>query len=243
GGPLRAVANIDSTLPGIGQLTPSSFESFSLHSGKLAIRTSGPAKEGFSSGEQSIHLWNNGIFTNLISVGDNLDGRLVRNLSPLSRQALQTDRVAFLLDFAAFPGPGLSHYLALPLSTTSVAALQNAASYTTNALSPGGIVTLYGIDMGPTALSTFSLDANNRIPTALEGVRVLFNGEPGPLLYVSANQLSAIVPYNLGNLTSVDVVVQFRDRVSRPLRVPLRTVEPGIFSLDRSGTGQGAILN
>lgn len=247
GGPLTPVANIDSTLPGIGQLTPSSFETFSLHNGQIAFRASGPFKEGYSSGEQSIHLWNNGLFTNLISVGDNLDGRLVRNLGPLSLQALHNtgnnNRVAFLMDFAAFPGPSLSVYVALPRSSTALAALQNAASYTANALSPGGIVTLYGVDLGPAALSTFALDSNSRIPTALEGVRVLFNGEPGPLLYVSANQLSAIVPYNLGNLSAVDVVVQYRDRVSSPLRVPLRAVEPGIFSLDRSGTGQGAILN
>ena len=42
---------------------------------------------------------------------------------------------------------------------------------------------------------------------SISGTSVLFNGTPAPLLYVSAGQVSAIVPYNVGGATA-QVVVQ-----------------------------------
>jgi uncharacterized protein (TIGR03437 family) len=161
----------------------------------------------------------------------------------LSPQALNSDRFTFMVDFAAFPGPGLAIYAAVPVSNTSVNGLQNSASYTTNVVSPGGIVTVYGAEMGPEELSSFTLDAAGRVPSVLRAARILFNGEAAPLLYTSANQASAIAPYLLDGATSAEVVVQFQDRVSRPFRVPVRAADPGLFSLERTGTGPGAILN
>src|ERR1035437_3189672 len=81
----------------------------------------------------------------------------------------------------------------------------NAASYlatpqfdfTGFAVAPGEIVTIYstnGSSIGPTSLATAQLDANGNIATTLAGTRVLFDGVASPMIYTSANQVSAVVP-------------------------------------------------
>ncbi|MBM3784573.1 MAG: hypothetical protein FJW30_09460 [Acidobacteria bacterium] len=243
GGALRNIADINSTLPGIGTLVPASFESFCLNSGKILFRVVGGPKEGFPAGENALMLWRNGTISKVIAVGDMLDGRVVRRVFNISNRAMSGDRFAFLVDFAAFPGPSLAIYIAVPVSATSVAAVQNAASYTPNVASPGGVVTVYGNEIGPATLRTFAFDQNLRIPTVLDNARILVNGEAAPVLYTSANQASAIVPYSFVNVPEATITAQFGDRVSRPFSVPLRTADPGLFSLDRTGRGPGAILN
>jgi uncharacterized protein (TIGR03437 family) len=244
GGSLRVIADINSSLPGMTTpLTATSFASYSLNNGRILFRAVGGPKEGFPGGEQALYLWQNGVYTRLIGTGDTLDGRIVRQVFDVSPQAFNGDKMTFLVDFAAFPGPGLAVYVAAPLSSTSVTGLQNAASYTSNVVSPGGIVTVYGTDIGPASLATFQLDTNGRVPSALSATRILFNGEAAPLLYTSATQASAIAPYLLQGQTAADVVVQYQDRISKAFNVPIRATDPGLFSIDRTGTGAGAILN
>jgi uncharacterized protein (TIGR03437 family) len=244
GGALRAIADINSALPGMTTpLTATSFASFSLQDGRIVFRVVGGPREGFPANEQALMLWRNGVITRLIGTGDTLDGRIVRQVFDVSPQAMSGERITFLVDFAAAPGPGLAVYAAVPVSNTTVTGLQNAASYTANVVSPGGIVTVYGREMGPGTLSEFQLDAARRVPFALSNARILFNGDPAPPLYVSAEQSSAIAPFLLEGRTSAEVVVQYQDRVSRPFTVQVRPADPGLFSIDRSGTGPGAILN
>lgn len=77
----------------------------------------------------------------------------------------------------------------------------------------------------------------------LAGARILFNGIPAPMLYTSATQASAIVPFALDGAASAEVVAQYQGRVSAPFRVTVSGADPGLFSADRTGTGPGAILN
>lgn len=244
GGSLRVIADINSSLPGMTTpLTATSFASYSLNNGRILFRAVGGPKEGFPGGEQALYLWQNGVHARLIGTGDTLDGRIVRQVFDVSPQAFNGDKITFLVDFAASPGPGLAVYTAVPVSNTTMTGLQNAASYTANVVSPGGIVTVYGTDMGPGSLSTFQLDTNGRVPSVLSATRILFNGEAAPVLYTSATQASAIAPYLLQGIANADVVVQYQDRVSRAFNIPVRATDPGLFSIDRSGTGPGAILN
>ena len=71
----------------------------------------------------------------------------------------------------------------------------NAASYAGGGLAPGEIVTIFGQAMGPAELTTLRLAEDGRLATTLSDTRILFNGIPAPLIYVSATQSSAIVPY------------------------------------------------
>ncbi len=119
----------------------------------------------------------------------------------------------------------------------------NAASYVGGGVAPGEIVTLFGSGMGPSELVSLRLTEERRLATALAGARILFNGVPAPLVYVSDKQSSAIVPYAVAGRTSVEVQVEYQGVQSDPVTVPLLASRPGIFSVDTSGQGQGAILN
>jgi uncharacterized protein (TIGR03437 family) len=88
-----------------------------------------------------------------------------------------------------------------------------------------------------------AFEQEGKLATTLADTRVLFNGIPAPLLYVSHTQSSAIVPYAMAGQSSVDVQVEFAGERSPAVSVPVLASRPGIFSLDGSGRGQAAILN
>ena len=124
----------------------------------------------------------------------------------------------------------------------------NAASYVGGGVAPGEIVTIFGSAMGPSELVPFQnvIEEDNgtyRLATLLADVRVLFDGLPAPLLYVSDKQSGAIVPYAVAGRSAIDVQVEYRGVLSDAVTVPVLPSRPGIFSLDASGHGQGAILN
>ncbi len=133
---------------------------------------------------------------------------------------------------------------ALPAPTPQVTSVLNGASYASGAVSPGEIVALIGTNMGPAAGLAFQLSSDGKsIPYSLGGVQVLFGGAPATLLYVSAIQINAIVPYTVAGNTSTAVQVQYLGQTSSALTLAVQAATPGIFSQDFTGSGPGAILN
>ena len=126
-------------------------------------------------------------------------------------------------------------------------AVTNGASANMSVISPGGIVTIYGVGLGPMTLTPFP--GTNPLPVVLPAsapsTSVSINGVAAPLLYASATQVSCIVPYALaivsGNAASL--VLTYGGTPSAPFSVNVSDTDPGIFTLDASGVGQGAILN
>jgi uncharacterized protein (TIGR03437 family) len=114
-------------------------------------------------------------------------------------------------------------------------------------VSPGGIVTIYGVGLGPAVLALFP--GANPVPVTLPATApataVTINGKPAPLLYTSATQVSCIVPYAVAsaNGSAVNLVLTYSGTPSLPFSVNVVAADPGIFTLDASGTGPGAILN
>jgi uncharacterized protein (TIGR03437 family) len=100
-----------------------------------------------------------------------------------------------------------------------ITAVTNAASYAPVPISPGEIVTIFG------------------------GTQVFFDGYPAPLVYSSATQVSAIVPYEIGGSQATSVVIQYQGARSVNVSIPVLDALPGIFTIDASGHGQGAIVN
>ncbi|MCP5116005.1 MAG: hypothetical protein GY953_34690 [bacterium] len=125
----------------------------------------------------------------------------------------------------------------------SLTAVTNAASYLENPLAPGEIVVAFGVDLGPAVLVVAEAGDTDRLPKELAGTKVLFNGEPGALLFTSGNQVGAIVPYALTTLAAdrIEVVVEFQGERSNPVELDLADASPGIFTI--GGASQGAILN
>jgi uncharacterized protein (TIGR03437 family) len=70
---------------------------------------------------------------------------------------------------------------------------------------------------------------------------VQINGEYMPLLYVASGQVSFQCP-KLDPGTPMSLVVEGNTGLSAPLSSTMQFATPGIFSLDASGRGQGAIL-
>ncbi|MBZ5582359.1 MAG: IPT/TIG domain-containing protein [Acidobacteriia bacterium] len=120
----------------------------------------------------------------------------------------------------------------------------NGASYDPAAVSPGEIVALGGTNLGPAKGVPYQLSSDQRsFSTTVAGTTVLFDGVPAALLYVSAAQVNAVVPYGVAGRTTTQVQVQYQGTSSNTLTVPVRAATPGIFTLDASGLGAGAILN
>lgn len=107
------------------------------------------------------------------------------------------------------------------------------------AISPGEIVALFGANLGPIT----GLANGGAFGTSLGAVQVRFGATAAPLIYVSATQINAVVPYGVAGSSNVAVTVQYGGVFSPGLTVPVQAATPGIFSHDNSGTGPGAILN
>jgi uncharacterized protein (TIGR03437 family) len=63
------------------------------------------------------------------------------------------------------------------------------------------------------------------------------------MIYASATQVSAIVPYEMAGKTQTTVVVEFNGFPGETSSSGLYDANPGIFTLDASGKGQAAALN
>ncbi len=147
---------------------------------------------------------------------------------------------------AVFPANSITMLVIPPASLAvpkpAVAVVANAASYST-AVAPGQMVVVWGSDMGPQDLLTQQFDANGMVSTKLGGVRILFDGIPAPLVYVSSSLASAVVPYFGATKATTHVQVEYQGVRSDPLEIPVTPTAPGLFTADASGQGEGVILN
>lgn len=119
----------------------------------------------------------------------------------------------------------------------------SAATFTGGAVAPGLLVTIFGSGIGPTALTTAQVTPQGALATTLAETRVLFDNVAAPLVYVSATQLSAIVPYGVAGKTTTAMQVEYRGLKSNAVNLRVTETAPGLFTANSSGKGQGAILN
>ncbi|MEO8596335.1 MAG: BACON domain-containing carbohydrate-binding protein [Candidatus Solibacter sp.] len=118
----------------------------------------------------------------------------------------------------------------------------SAANYNADAVAPGEIVALFGDNMGPASIVTLQLE-NGTVTSSLAGTQVLFDDVPAPMVYTLKGQVSAVVPYGVAGKPSTAIQVKYLDQVSNTMTVTVRAAHPGVFTLDSSGVGPGAILN
>ena len=123
-----------------------------------------------------------------------------------------------------------------------IAAVVNAASNLAGPVSGGEIVVLYGTGMGPAGLVQYTPGTNGQAPATLAGTTVYFGNYAAPLLYSSASQVAAVVPYEVSG-SQVQVFVKYNGDLSATFPVSLATAAPAIFTADLSGKGQAAAVN
>jgi uncharacterized protein (TIGR03437 family) len=130
-----------------------------------------------------------------------------------------------------------------PTPSTSAAAVVNGASFIGGAVAPGEIITIFGTAIGPLNLAGAQLTTFGFLDSQTGETSVLFDGIPAPLVYASAGQTAAIVPYSVSGQSSTQMVIVYQGRRSAPVTLPVTASAPGLFSIDSSGKGNGAILN
>lgn len=123
-----------------------------------------------------------------------------------------------------------------------ITAVENAAGYSQDAVSPGELVAIFGSNLGPEIPAGMQFDAFGLVSTKLADAVALFDGIPGPMAYASANQVNAIAPFGLAS-QSAQVQIGYQGRLSDPVRIAVAPSAPGVFSADGSGSGQGLIMN
>ena len=119
----------------------------------------------------------------------------------------------------------------------------DAAAFQMGPVSPGQMVSIFGSEIGPVTPESARLDANGRIATEIAGTRLLVNGAPAPLLFVSRGQINAIIPYAAAGFDAVLVQLEKDGKPTLSVTVPVVNAMPRIFTVNGAGNAQAAALN
>lgn len=130
--------------------------------------------------------------------------------------------------------------MVFPEPKFSLNSIANSASGANAGVAPCEIVAIFGSRLGPPGLV---LPQDAPVARTLGGVRLLFDREAAPLLYVSEGQIGAIAPARIEGRPLTEVQVEYAGRRSEVVPVPVLTTRPGLFTLDLSGRGQARAVN
>jgi uncharacterized protein (TIGR03437 family) len=129
------------------------------------------------------------------------------------------------------------------ISGVVIKGVTNSASGLMGPLAPGELVSIYGTAMGPAIGVPFTVDpATGGVDTTLAGTRVLFGTVAAPIIYTSAGQINAVVPYEMAGQTQATMQVQYQSATASQA-VQIASAAPGAYTDDSSGSGQAAALN
>jgi uncharacterized protein (TIGR03437 family) len=116
----------------------------------------------------------------------------------------------------------------------------NAANFALGyPLSPGGLVSVFGLGFGTQNPPVQSPS----YPILLSGVQVTINGVFAPIYFLSPTQINAVVPYSVTGSTAT-VVVTVNGTKSNSVDVPLVPTAPGVLSFASNGVaglGEGIV--
>ncbi len=124
----------------------------------------------------------------------------------------------------------------------SITCVENAGSYFAGELSPGQIVSVFGSGLGR-HLPAGLIVRDGLVTTEIDRIRVLFDGTPGAMLFTHWNQINVVAPYSIEGRDTVSIQVEKDGVLSDPFEVPVADAHPGLFTIDSTGSGIGAILN
>ena len=123
----------------------------------------------------------------------------------------------------------------------AISSVVNGASFLEGPVAPGELVTIFGVDLGPSAGAPSELNGDFFAKT-VGGTQVTFSGTVAPLLFASSTQINAVVPFGVTGPTTEVQVLQEGNTVASTT-VAVQPSSPALFAFNASGGGQGAILN
>jgi hypothetical protein len=135
--------------------------------------------------------------------------------------------------FTATSSPGVSTTKTVAIEVVSprpvLSGLRNAAgSDAVAACSPGALATVLG-----TALNGVH---------AGDGVRLFVNGDEASIVHAGPTQIDFLCPL-LAPETPLRISALVGEQRSNELQTTMRQISPGLFSVDGSGSGQGAVMH
>jgi len=105
-------------------------------------------------------------------------------------------------------------------------------------IAPGGLMTVYGANLSDSEGQPGGLP----LPAEFRGTRVLLGDQPLPILYASGGQLNVQVPYTVPVNTEYQLTVARGETLSVPQQLVVASAQPGIFTVNQRGSGQGSIM-
>lgn len=114
----------------------------------------------------------------------------------------------------------------------------STASYAASP-APGTLISIFGTQLAGSTEQASSLP----LPDQLGITQLAIGGVIVPLLFVSENQVNALVPYGLQTKAKYSVIVERGTAISTAQTISVQDALPGIFTPDQSGKGQGYIFN
>jgi uncharacterized protein (TIGR03437 family) len=111
----------------------------------------------------------------------------------------------------------------------AIESVANAASYSTAAISPGSLISIFGSNLAGITASAPSVP----LPMSIADTSVMVGGVPAPILYESAGQINAQVPWEVAAGPAA-VVVRTGGASSASANVTIQAAAPGLFT-DRNG--------
>ena len=126
---------------------------------------------------------------------------------------------------------------ALPEVTST--GVVNAASFVFGPVAPGMIISVFGLNLGPIEGVTAEVSKEGFLPMSLAECRLLFDGEPAPMLFASGEQVNGVAPFSLQGQATTSVQIEYRGRLSNAVVLPVSLATPAVFGTD----GEPAILN
>jgi uncharacterized protein (TIGR03437 family) len=115
----------------------------------------------------------------------------------------------------------------------------DAASYALNSpVAPGSLVSVFGqfLSQQETKAGTLPLS------TTLGATQVTVAGRAMPLLFAGANQVNAMIPYDLPINATHQVVIKRGNTISIPEPVSLLSSRSGVFTKDLTGKGAAIVV-
>jgi len=124
---------------------------------------------------------------------------------------------------------------------SGILGIANSAGFVASPrLSPGELISFYGVGLGPSGPQGATFDNEGKLPTMMRGAEVRIGGVVSPLLYVSGTQINAIVPFGVADNELADgrVPVQILYHGQNRLRtsLPVAIAQPHAFSMAKTFT-------
>jgi minor extracellular serine protease Vpr len=106
-------------------------------------------------------------------------------------------------------------------------------------VAPGSLASVWGTY----GLGTSASSGTSPLPTAVSGLSIQVGGEPAPILFASPSLANIQIPWEAptGGMISISSSLNGQTGSAQSFKpVPF---DPGIFSINGQGTGQGSILD